>query len=103
MRFDDLDKKMRVYETALDHCILPEMYMVARIDGRCFTRLTKKVHQFEAPYDIKFRDMMTETVKHLMNSGIRIIYGYTQSDEISLLIHPNEKTFQRKGYSTFRG
>lgn len=52
MKFDDLDNKMRIFETAHDHCVLPEMYVVARIDGRCFTRLTKEVHKFEAPYDL---------------------------------------------------
>ncbi|WP_025144742.1 tRNA(His) guanylyltransferase Thg1 family protein [Pedobacter jeongneungensis] len=96
MKFDDLDAKMRVYETAQDRCILPEMYMIARIDGRGFTRLTKEVHQFEAPFDEKFRDLMVETVKHLMNCGFNIIYGYTQSDEISLLFHPSENLFGRK-------
>ncbi|WP_145854623.1 tRNA(His) guanylyltransferase Thg1 family protein [Pedobacter suwonensis] len=96
MKFNDLDAKMRVYETANDRCILPAMYMVARIDGRGFTRLTKEVHQFEAPFDEKFRNMMIETVKHLMNCGFNIIYGYTQSDEISLLFHPNENVFGRK-------
>jgi len=96
MKFDDLGKKMRIYELAHDHCVLPGIYIVARIDGRCFTRLTKEVHKFEAPYDIRFRDIMVETVKHLMDSGFKITYGYTQSDEISLLLDASESTFQRK-------
>ncbi len=96
MKFDDLDKKMRVFENAHDHCVLPGIYMVARIDGRCFTKLTKEKHQFNAPYDIKFRDMMVETVCHLMQCGFKVNYGYTQSDEISLLLDLNEDTFQRK-------
>lgn len=96
MKFTDLDKKMRIYETAHDHCILPNMYMVARIDGRCFTTLTKDKHAFEAPYDIRFRDMMIETVKHLMRCGFKVLYGYTQSDEISLLLDLHESTFERK-------
>ncbi|BAV06465.1 tRNA(His)-5'-guanylyltransferase [Filimonas lacunae] len=96
MKFDDLDYKMRVYETSQDRCVLPDMYLVARIDGRSFTKLTKEVHQFEAPFDEKFRDLMVETVKHLMNCGFNIIYGYTESDEISLLFHPMENTFGRK-------
>ena len=96
MKFNELDKKLRVFETAHDHCVLPGMYMVARIDGRCFTTLTKDRHKFEAPYDIKFRDMMIETVKHLMQCGFNVLYGYTQSDEISLLLDLNENTFQRK-------
>ncbi len=96
MKFDDLDSKMRVYETANDVCVLPEMYMVARIDGRSFTKLTKDVHQFKAPFDERFRDYMVETVKHLMNCGFNVIYGFTESDEISLLFDFNETTFSRK-------
>lgn len=96
MKFNDLDLKMRIYETASDTTIIPNVYIVARIDGRSFTRLTKEVHKFDAPYDIRFRDMMVETVQHLMDCGFRITYGYTQSDEISLLFDFNEETFQRK-------
>ncbi|MDU1889251.1 MAG: tRNA(His) guanylyltransferase Thg1 family protein [Dysgonomonas sp.] len=96
MKFDDLDKKMRVYETAHDLCVLPEMYIVARIDGRGFTKLTKEKYPFEAPFDVKFRDYMVETTKHLMNCGFKVVYGYTQSDEISLLFDHEEKSFSRK-------
>ena len=96
MNFDELDSKMRVYEESLDQVLLPELYMVARLDGNRFTRLTKEVYKFEAPFDIRFRDMMIETVKALMNYGFRVIYGYTESDEISLLFHPDEDTFGRK-------
>ena len=96
MKFDDLDHKMRIFETGHDHCVLPDIYIVARIDGRCFTRLTKEVHKFEAPYDLKFRDFMIETVMHLMDCGFKFIYGFTQSDEISLLLDPQDNTFQRK-------
>src|SRR5436853_7339083 len=86
---------MRVYETAHDHRVLPEVYMVARIDGRNFTRLTKDVHAFESPYDARFRDLMLDTVEHLMDCGFRVVYGYTQSDEISLLFHRDEQAFGR--------
>lgn len=96
MKFDDLDKKMRVFETAHDICVLPETYIIARIDGRGFTKLTKEKYPFEAPFDIRFRDYMVETTKHLMNCGFKVIYAYTQSDEISLLFDFNEKTFSRK-------
>lgn len=96
MKFDDLNKKMRVYETAHDHCVLPEIFMVARIDGRGFTRLTKELHNFEAPFDERFRDYMLGTTEHLVNCGFRVIYGYTQSDEISLLFHRDEDSFGRK-------
>ena len=43
MIFDELDKKMRRFEQSLDQVILPEMYLVARADGRNFTKLTKEI------------------------------------------------------------
>lgn len=96
MKFDDFDKEMRVYEESLDQFILPDMYIAARLDGRSFTRLTKEICQFETPFDIRFRNLMIDTVGALMNAGFRIIYGYTESDEISLLFHPEDNTFGRK-------
>ena len=96
MKFDELDAKMRVFETANDRCVLPEMFMVARIDGRGFTRLTKESFDFERPFDVRVRDMMVTTTEHLMSCGFRVLYGYTQSDEISLLLARDETTFGRK-------
>ncbi|WP_281167751.1 tRNA(His) guanylyltransferase Thg1 family protein [Spirosoma panaciterrae] len=87
---------MRVYETSHDRCILPNMFIIARMDGRGFTKLTKEVHSFEAPFDERFRNYMIETVKHLMTCGFNIIYGFTESDEISLLFHAHETAFGRK-------
>ncbi len=69
MKFDELDKKLRIYETAHDYCVIPGVYIIARLDGRGFTRLTKKVCKFEIPFDEKFRDFLIETTKHLMNLG----------------------------------
>ncbi len=96
MNFDELDKKMRVYEQSLDHVLLPEMYMVARLDGRGFTRLTKDICRFEAPFDERFRDMMIQTTQALMSCGFRVVYTFTESDEISLLFDKDEDTFGRK-------
>ena len=96
MKFKELDAKLRVFETAHDLCVLAGLFMVARIDGRNFTRLTKEIHQFEAPFDAQFRDYMVSTVEHLMSCEFRIVYGYTQSDEISLLLHRDEESFGRK-------
>ena len=96
MKFDDLDKKMRIFETAYDHCVLPEIWIVARLDGRGFTKLTKERIKFDAPFDERFRDLMLDTVEHLMNCGFNVVYGYTESDEISLLLAKDENSFGRK-------
>ncbi len=96
MKFDELDSKLRVYETTHDLRVLPNMFIVARLDGRGFTKKTKEEWQLEAPFDKRFHDAMGETTAHLMSCGFRIIYGYTQSDEISLLFHLHDDVFSRK-------
>ena len=85
-----------VFETAADYCVLPGIFMVARLDGRSFTRLTKETCRFEAPFDERFRDMMVATAHALLTSGFRALYAYTESDEISLLFAPGEDKFSRK-------
>ena len=95
MTFDELDSRMRVYETAFDRCASADAYLVARIDGRSFTRLTKEVMIFERPFDVQFRDHMVATVEHLMTCGFEVCFGYTQSDELSLLFQHRENSFAR--------
>lgn len=96
--FDDLDKSMRIYETNSDHCVLPGIHIVVRLDGKGFTKMTRDaIHDFDAPFDIRFHNMMISTTQYLMKeTGFRFIYGYTQSDEISLLLKYDDTTFNRK-------
>lgn len=97
MKFEQLDRRMRVFETAHDHCVLPGMHMVARIDGRSFSQLTRVAEKLEAPYDVRFRDCMVATLEHLVTScGFSVLLGYTQSDELSLLFRREEALFGRK-------
>jgi tRNA(His) 5'-end guanylyltransferase len=97
LNFEQLDRRMRVYETAHDHCVLPGIHMVARIDGRSFSQLTRVTEKFDAPYDTRFRDCMVATLTHLVTScGFSVLFGYTQSDEMSLLFRKDESLFGRK-------
>ena len=96
MKFDEFDKKMRVYETSIDQYIVPGMYIVTRLDGRSFTRLTREICHFKAPFDEKFRDLMVATTKHIMDCGLKVLYGFTESDEISLLLDPDSASFGNK-------
>lgn len=96
MQFDSFDTQMRVYETSNDWCVVPGMWVVARLDGRNFTRLLHETHPFEPPFDVRVRDLMLDTTEHLMKTGFRVVYAWTASDEISLLIHPQDESFIRK-------
>lgn len=95
MKFDELDARMRIFETNADQFVLPGIYIVARLDGRGFTRMTKEVHAFEAPFDERFRDLMLDTTEALVTE-FNAVYGYTQSDEISLLFPLGSDLFNRK-------
>lgn len=97
MRFDDLDKIMRTYEESLDQYIEPDKFIIARLDGRSFTKLTKETCDFKKPFDVNFRDLMVDTVMHLMKDcGFNIVKGFTESDEISLLFATDSIQFNRK-------
>ena len=97
MSFESTDRRMRIYETAHDHCVLPGVHMVARIDGRSFSQLTRRTLAITEPYSLTIRDAMTETLRHLVvDAGFTVLFGYTQSDELNLLFSPSEALFGRK-------
>ena len=97
MKIDDLDGRMRAFEVVLDPTVLPGVFMIARLDGRGFTRLTKELHPFETPFDRRFHEFMLKTAEHLMTtSGLGVDYAFAQSDEISLLFGRDSDGFGRK-------
>lgn len=94
MNFKEIDSSMRENECSRDGSIPLSAYIIARLDGRGFSTLTNQ--HFEKPYDLRFHRMMSETVRHLMQSGIKVPFAYTQSDEISLLLLPYGDAHGRK-------
>ncbi|MEK6615519.1 MAG: tRNA(His) guanylyltransferase Thg1 family protein, partial [Bacteroidota bacterium] len=87
---------MRVFEEAGDISIIPGLFVVVRLDGRSFSRLTHETKKFEVPFDEIFHNAMVATTEHCMKCGFRAIFGYTQSDEISILLHADDNLFDRK-------
>ncbi|MEL6349645.1 MAG: tRNA(His) guanylyltransferase Thg1 family protein [Myxococcota bacterium] len=97
MRFADLDARMRAIESADDPQVPMGRFVVARLDGRGFTRLTKQTLDLNRPFDERFWDWMLATATHLTeDSGFSVRFTFTQSDEISLLLDPEDNTFGRK-------
>lgn len=94
MNFKEIDRIMRENECSRDGSIPPSAYIIARLDGRGFSSLTNAY--FEKPFDLRFHRMMLDTVRHLMRSGIKVPFAYTQSDEISLLMLPYSGEHARK-------
>lgn len=85
MKNDHFEQRMRKFENTNDYRLYPDMFTIARIDGRNFSRLTRSDLKLK-PFDETIRNCMIETVKHLMdNTGFKCVFGFTQSDEISIL------------------
>lgn len=86
MKTREFDAKMRAFELSNDEKVRPDMWVIARIDGRNFSTLTRKTLKLK-PFDEKLRDAMYFTVREIMQeSGWRCIFGYTHSDEMSILL-----------------
>lgn len=96
MRFEALDARMHVFETANDYSVLPGIYIVARLKVKNLTDLLKKNGKFQTVYDQALCDMMLITTEHLMNCDLKITYAHYQTDEVSLLLAFEEYSFARQ-------
>lgn len=83
MQNDDLGDRMKMYEKAGTHQLLPMLPIIARLDGKAFHSFTKGLHK---PFDDNFMTLMANTTKYLVEETNAII-GYTQSDEITLIYY----------------
>lgn len=68
-------------------------WLVLRIDGRSFSRFT--ANGFDKPFDQRFHQAMVLTTTRLCED-FGALYGYTESDEISLLFPPDWTAFDRE-------
>ena len=84
MKFNTLKDKCEWYRSLTDYKLMPNSYVLAMVDGHCFSRLIK--NKFEKPFDDTFIEMMNETAKYLCENIQGAKFAYTQSDEISILI-----------------
>ncbi|MEW6492786.1 MAG: tRNA(His) guanylyltransferase Thg1 family protein [Cyanobacteriota bacterium] len=86
------EKKMRSLEYFHSLRLLPDAWVVIRVDGRGFSRFTES--RFEKPFDLEFHQAMVQTASALLE-GLHGIYAYTESDEISVLFLPAWDLFDR--------
>ncbi len=87
---------MRRLEATDDAMALPRVPLVLRADGRNFTRLTRDVLHLEAPFDERLRDAMVAATRRLFECGFRAVFGFTESDELSVLLHAEDAPFDRR-------
>lgn len=86
---DQLGKRMKEnYEQIPKYKLMRRTPVIIRIDGKAFHTFTRG---FDRPFDGVFGNAMVRTMEHLCNNIQGCIFGYTQSDEISLVLSDYKK------------
>lgn len=86
---DELGKRMKEYYENIPKTKLMRRTPVAiRIDGKAFHTFTKG---FKKPFDDILINSMQETMKYLCENIQGCVFGYTQSDEITLILIDYQK------------
>lgn len=82
--YTDLDKRMKEYYEFIPKTkLMRRTPVILRIDGKAFHSFTRG---FKKPFDDILIKSMQETMKYLCENIQGCVLGYTQSDEISLLL-----------------
>lgn len=79
------DRMKKQYEDITRHYLPRRTYTIIRLDGKAFHTLTKQLH-IKAPFDDDFIDVMDSTALYLVRNIQGVIFGYVQSDEITLVL-----------------
>lgn len=80
---DNLGDRMKTYENVARFHLVRRMPVIIRIDGKAFHTFTRG---FQKPFDPVLMQTMQDTMKYLCENIQGCVLGYTQSDEISLLV-----------------
>ena len=86
---DDIGTRMKnFYEQIPKTKLMRRCPVAIRIDGKAFHTYTR---HFKRPFDSVFMRAMQETMKYLCENIQGCVLGYTQSDEITLILVDYEK------------
>ncbi len=81
---DDLGTRMKTfYENASKTYLMHRCPVAIRLDGRAFHTFTKG---FQKPFDEILMKSMQKTMQYLCKNIQGCVFGYTQSDEITLIL-----------------
>lgn len=98
MKYDDFSTRMKRYESVPKNFLTKRTPVIIRIDGKAFHTWTKKLkHVDESLETNPFSNVMVKCMSYTMHMLVEniqnAVLGYTQSDEISILLN-DWKTLQ---------
>jgi tRNA(His) guanylyltransferase len=76
--------RMKSYEAATGTALPTKSWAVLRLDGKAFHSYSRNL---DKPFDYKFMEDMTSLMSFLCRHVGGAVFGYTQSDEISIILH----------------
>lgn len=80
---DSLGDRMKNYEYQSRYYLETQKPVIIRLDGKAFHTFT---HGFQKPFDSVFSNAMSATMLYLCENIQNCVFGYTQSDEITLVL-----------------
>lgn len=80
---DDLGKRMKIYEAVPKNILMRRTPVAIRIDGKAFHTFTRGMKK---PFDDILVRSMQNTMEYLCKNIQGCVFGYTQSDEITLIL-----------------
>ncbi len=80
---DSLGDRMKGYESIPRHYLTRRIPAIIRLDGKAFHTFTRGMQK---PFDPVLTQSMQETMKYLCENVQGCVLGYTQSDEITLVL-----------------
>ena len=88
---DSLGDRMKGYENVTRVSLIKRMPVIIRLDGRAFHTFTRRLKYYdetlnETPFSVLMHRVMINTMAHVMSNTQNAVFGYTQSDEISILL-----------------
>lgn len=80
---DSLGDRQKQYEISSETQLVPKMPIIIRIDGKAFHTYTRGMVK---PFDTLLGTSMKRTMQALCKDIHTCVFGYTQSDEITLIL-----------------
>lgn len=87
-----IGERMKGYEDSQKTRLMSRVPVMIRLDGNAFHTFTRG---FKRPFDEIMTEAMHRTMKYLCENISGCVLGYTQSDEITLLLIDYKKTNQQ--------
>ncbi|KAL3494802.1 Thg1 C terminal domain-containing protein [Aspergillus germanicus] len=75
--------------------LLPNTWIVVRIDGRGFHKLSAR-YEFKKPNDLRALDLMNAAAAEVLKDLPDLVIAYGVSDEYSFVFHPSCDLFERR-------